>query len=55
MSIPLERISHYHIDDADPQKAALTQTDPDRVMPGDGQIDLNAEIKLSNKKGMMEP
>ena len=51
MDIPLERISHYHIDDADPQKPALTQTDPDRVMPGDGQIDLQAEIKLLKEKG----
>ena len=49
--IPLDRISHYHIDDADPQKPALTQTDPDRVMPGDGQIDLQTEIKLLKEKG----
>ena len=51
LSIPLDRISHYHIDDAAPQKAALTQTDPDRVMPGDGQIDLEAEIKILRDKG----
>lgn len=51
MKIPLERISHYHIDDADSQKPALTQTDPDRVMPGDGQIDLQSEIKLLKQKG----
>ena len=51
IEIPLERISHYHIDDADPEKPALTQTDPDRVMPGDGQIDLQAEIKLLKEKG----
>ena len=51
LSIPLDRISHYHIDDAAPQKAALTQTDPDRVMPGDGQIDLEAEIKILKEKG----
>jgi sugar phosphate isomerase/epimerase len=51
LSIPLDRISHYHIDDADPKKAALTQTDPDRVMPGDGQIDLNAEIQILKQKG----
>ena len=51
IEIPLERISHYHIDDADPEKPALTQTDPDRVMPGDGQIDLKAEIKLLKEKG----
>ena len=51
IEIPLERISHYHIDDADPEKPALTQTDPNRVMPGDGQIDLKAEIKLLKEKG----
>ena len=51
IDIPLDRISHYHIDDADPQKPALTQTDPDRVMPGDGQIDLQTEIKLLKEKG----
>ena len=51
IDIPLDRISHYHIDDADPAKPALTQTDPDRVMPGDGQIDLQAEIKLLKEKG----
>ena len=34
-----------------PEKPALTQTDPDRVMPGDGQIDLQAEIKLLKEKG----
>ena len=51
IEIPLERISHYHIDDADPEKPALTQTDPDRVMPGDGQIDLKTEIKILKEKG----
>jgi 2-keto-myo-inositol isomerase len=50
-AIPLERISHYHIDDADPNKASGTQTDPDRVMPGDGQIDLQAEIKVLREIG----
>lgn len=50
-AIPLERISHYHIDDAAPNKASGTQTDPDRVMPGDGQIDLQAEIKVLREIG----
>ena len=50
-SIPVDRISHYHIDDADPAKEAGTQTDPDRVMPGDGQIDLKAEIKALKEMG----
>ena len=50
-AIPLERISHYHIDDAASNKASGTQTDPDRVMPGDGQIDLQAEIKVLRESG----
>ncbi len=49
--IPAERISHYHIDDADPNKPATEQTDPDRVMIGDGPIDLKSEIALLNEKG----
>ena len=53
MEIPLDRIGHYHIDDAD-RKNALTQTDPDRVMR-DGQIDLRAEIKLLKEKGYPQP
>ncbi len=49
--IPAERISHYHIDDADPQKPAKTQLDPDRVMLGEGAIDLKGEIALLQEKG----
>ena len=44
--IPAERISHFHIDDADPGMPAGTQADPNRVMPGDGPIDLEAEIAI---------
>ena len=44
LAIPLDRISHYHSDDADPRKAVLTQTDRDRVMPGDGQINLRLSL-----------
>ena len=51
LAIPLDRISHYHIDDADPRKAALTQTDRDRVMPGDGQINLRREIQILKNMG----
>ncbi len=50
-AIPAERISHYHIDDADPHKPAGSQTDPDRVMIGEGPIDLKAEITLLRDKG----
>ncbi len=50
-ALPLERIAHYHIDDADPNKPALTQTDPDRVMIGEGQIDLKSELQVLKDKG----
>lgn len=49
--IPASRISHYHIDDASPLKKAGSQTDPDRVMPGDGQIDLKGEIEVLREIG----
>ncbi len=50
-AIPVDKISHYHIDDAHPDKPALTQTDPDRVMLGEGQIDLAAEVAVLKEKG----
>jgi len=50
-AIPLEKISHYHIDDAAKGKPAATQTDPDRVMLGQGQIDLDAEVDVLKAKG----
>ncbi len=50
-AIPVARISHYHIDDARRDKPALQQTDPDRVMPGDGAIDLAGEIEVLRDKG----
>ncbi len=50
-AIPVEKISHYHIDDAHPDKPATTQKDPDRVMLGEGQIDLAAEIAVLKEKG----
>ena len=49
--IPADRISHYHIDDAHPDKAPCTQKDPDRVMLGEGQIDLAAEIAVLREIG----
>ena len=49
--IPAEKISHYHIDDAALGKAPTTQTDPDRVMLGEGQIDLAAEIAVLKEIG----
>ena len=50
-SIPVEKISHYHIDDAAQNKLPGAQTDPDRVMPGDGQIDLKSEINTLKEMG----
>ena len=50
-AIPLEKISHYHIDDAHPEIAPTKQKDPDRVMLGEGQIDLAAELKVLKEKG----
>lgn len=50
-ALPLERIAHYHIDDAHPDKPSGSQTDPDRVMLGEGQIDLAAEIQILKEKG----
>lgn len=51
LKIPVERISHYHIDDAHPDKPMGTQTDPDRVMLGEGQIDLVSEISILKQMG----
>ncbi|MBI1374351.1 MAG: TIM barrel protein [Phycisphaera sp.] len=50
-AIPADRISHYHIDDAHPDKPAKTQKDPDRLMIGDGQIDLAAEVAVMKEIG----
>ena len=50
-AVPVERISHWHVSDAHPDKPVGTQTDPDRVMPGDGAIDLKAEVELLREKG----
>ena len=49
--IPLDKISHYHLDDAAKGKPPMTQTDPDRVMIGEGQIDLKAEIAALKEIG----
>lgn len=48
--LPTEHIGHYHFDDADPHKPRGRQTDPDRVLPGDGAIDLRAEVALLREK-----
>lgn len=50
-AIPGSRISHYHIDDATPALPPGRQTDPDRVMPGEGPIDLIAELRVLREIG----
>lgn len=50
-SLPLERISHYHINDAAPGIPSGQQKDSDRVMVGDGVIDLAAELGVLKQKG----
>lgn len=49
--LPLEWISHYHIDDAHPEIPRYEQVDPNRVMVGDGAIDLETELRLLKSKG----
>ena len=49
--LPVERIAHYHIDDAHPDIPSGQQKDPDRVMLGEGQIDLASEIAILREKG----
>ena len=44
--IPASQLSHYHIDDAAAGIPAGEQTDPDRVMIGDGVIDLETELAM---------
>lgn len=50
-SVPLERIAHYHIDDAPAAPPRGSQRDPDRIMVGDGVIDLHSELALLKEKG----
>lgn len=50
-ALPLERIVHYHIDDAAKDIPSGEQKDPDRVMIGDGAIDLKAELQVLKEKG----
>jgi 2-keto-myo-inositol isomerase len=50
-ALPLERIVHYHINDAAHGIPSGEQKDPDRVMPGEGVIDLKSELTLLREKG----
>jgi sugar phosphate isomerase/epimerase len=53
--IPVDRISHYHFDDAPADPPRTHQADPNRVMPGDGIIDLHAEIQFLRDKNYTGP
>jgi 2-keto-myo-inositol isomerase len=50
-AMPLEYIAHYHFDDGNPDMPRGAQMDPNRVMPGDGVIDLAAEVAVLKEKG----
>ncbi len=50
-ALPLERISHYHINDAAHGIPSGEQLDSDRVMVGDGVIDLKSELTAIKEKG----
>ncbi|MDB4359093.1 sugar phosphate isomerase/epimerase [Verrucomicrobiales bacterium] len=50
-ALPLERISHYHINDAAKGIPSGEQLDSDRVMVGDGVIDLKSELTAIKEKG----
>ncbi len=50
-NLPAGRIAHFHIDDAAWDKPQGQQDDSDRVMPGDGQIDLANMLSILQEKG----
>tara|TARA_R110000850_G_scaffold233995_1_gene358931 strand:+ start:97 stop:918 length:822 start_codon:yes stop_codon:yes gene_type:complete len=50
-AIPVERISHYHINDAPGGIPSGEQNDSHRVMVGDGIIDLKTELTVLKEKG----
>ncbi|MEM9281093.1 MAG: sugar phosphate isomerase/epimerase [Verrucomicrobiota bacterium] len=50
-AIPLDRVSHYHINDAPDGIPSGQQNDSHRVMVGDGIIDLKAELTALKEKG----
>jgi sugar phosphate isomerase/epimerase len=50
-AIPVERIAHVHLDDAPTHPPREEQMDPDRVMPGDGILDLRSEIAWLRRIG----
>lgn len=50
-NLPVDKIAHYHIDDAARDIPSGQQKDPDRVMVGDGAIDLKTELVVLKSKG----
>lgn len=53
--IPAERIANYHINDAPAYPPRLEQADSDRVMPGEGILDLESQISLLRRKDYRGP
>ena len=49
-ALPVERIAHFHINDADPNKPRGQQDDPDRTLPGQGPIPLKDYLAILREK-----
>jgi sugar phosphate isomerase/epimerase len=50
-TMPIERVSIYHWDDAPPSPPRDVQTDNDRVLPGDGILDLRGLAAQLRRRG----
>lgn len=55
LTISGKQMSIFHINDVPPMPAPLTQTDADRVLPGDGMVDLPRVIAIFRKIGYSGP
>jgi sugar phosphate isomerase/epimerase len=49
--IPISRIANYHLDDAPATPPREQQMDPDRVLPGEGILDLGREMRWLRDHG----
>jgi 2-keto-myo-inositol isomerase len=49
--IPIARIANYHLDDAPANPPRQQQMDPDRVLPGEGILDLRREMHWLRDNG----
>jgi 2-keto-myo-inositol isomerase len=49
--IPASRIANFHLNDAPRQPPREQQMDPDRVMPGEGILDLKGELNRLRSQG----